>query len=235
MRAFSFFAAAALAAVVSAGSTDNAFNNPEGGYTFTAGKSTTLTWKNDTSGTVSLRLQTGKTTTADSGTEIASHIKNSGSYTWEVPDDLEKDRQYTVEIINDSDPESYNFAPYFTVAGATGTGSSTATSSASASSSAESTSATSTPESTASASSTDAASTTTGGGSSTMTTMTTTASPSSSSASSTAASSASASSSQSSSAASSSTSETSVPTNGAMANHVSGSMLAIVAGAIALM
>lgn len=71
MRAFSYFVAAALAAVVSAATTDNAFNNPEGGYTFTAGKPTTFTWKADTPGTVSLRLQTGKVTTASSGTEIA--------------------------------------------------------------------------------------------------------------------------------------------------------------------
>lgn len=71
MRAFSYFVAAALAAVAAARSTDNAFNNPEGGYTFTAGKSTTVTWNADTPGTVSLRLQTGKTTTASSGSEIA--------------------------------------------------------------------------------------------------------------------------------------------------------------------
>lgn len=71
MRSFTFFAAAALAAVASAASTENAFNNPEGGYKFTAGKSTTLKWSPDTDGTVSLRLQTGKTTTSTSGTEIA--------------------------------------------------------------------------------------------------------------------------------------------------------------------
>jgi hypothetical protein len=71
MRAFTCLAVSALAAVAAAGSNANPFNIPSGGYTFTVGKATTLTWNPTTSGTVSLRLQQGEVTTATDGTAIA--------------------------------------------------------------------------------------------------------------------------------------------------------------------
>lgn len=67
----SIIAAAAFSALVSASSTANPFSNPSGGYVFTAGDATTLTWDPTTSGTVSLRLQWGSVTTAESGDAIA--------------------------------------------------------------------------------------------------------------------------------------------------------------------
>lgn len=72
-------AAAAFSALVSAGSEANAFNNPKGGYTFTAGDATTLSWDPTTSGTVSLRLQWGSVTTAESGDAIACMSLSSNS------------------------------------------------------------------------------------------------------------------------------------------------------------
>jgi hypothetical protein len=72
MRTVISLATALCAALATAASTDNAFNNPAGGYQFTAGETTTLTWKADTPGTVSLLLQkAGGVTTANGGQTIA--------------------------------------------------------------------------------------------------------------------------------------------------------------------
>lgn len=71
MRAFICLAVSALAAVAAAGSNANPFNIPSGGYSFTVGQPTTLTWRPTTGGTVSLRLQHGELTTATDGTSIA--------------------------------------------------------------------------------------------------------------------------------------------------------------------
>lgn len=65
-----------LAALVAAKSTNNDFNNPAGGYTFTAGDSTTVTWDHKSGSTISLRLQSGSVTTATSGTAIACKSKS---------------------------------------------------------------------------------------------------------------------------------------------------------------
>src|SRR3954471_16448846 len=119
MRFFTSFAVAALAAIASASSTDNSFNIPTNGYTFKVGESTTLTWTPSTSGTVTLRLQWGAVTTANSGTVIASNIANDGSYTWEVPSNLAAQPDYTIEIISDNNDNDYNFLPRFTVEGST--------------------------------------------------------------------------------------------------------------------
>jgi hypothetical protein len=72
MRTFITIAAALFAGVASAtNSQANAFKNPSGGYTFTAGEPTTLSWNADAGTTVTLRLQYGAVSTANSGTIIA--------------------------------------------------------------------------------------------------------------------------------------------------------------------
>ena len=71
MRAFITLSAALFASLASASSTANAFKNPPGGYVFTAGESTTLSWNADSGTTVTLRLQHGETSTANSGIIIA--------------------------------------------------------------------------------------------------------------------------------------------------------------------
>lgn len=76
MRAFITLSAALFASVVSASSTANAFKNPAGGYTFTAGEPTTLEWDADSGTTVTLRLQYGETSTANTGTVIACEYNN---------------------------------------------------------------------------------------------------------------------------------------------------------------
>ncbi|KAJ5247009.1 cell wall protein [Penicillium chermesinum] len=249
----SIVAAVAFSALVAANNEANAFNNPPGGYQFTAGKPTTLTWNPDTTGSVSLRLQSGSVSTPNSGDVIADSIGNSGSYTWHVPENLVANQKYTIEIIDDSDSNEYNFLPPFTVAGATGsapasstsaattseaatTTSSEATTSTSASSSSASSSSSSSSSSTVastSASSTSASSTSassTSASSSSASTMTTSAS------SSTTASSSPTPTASSSTAPSSTASESSVPTaNAGVVNGVSGGMLAMVAGVFALL
>ncbi|KAJ5728629.1 uncharacterized protein N7483_003137 [Penicillium malachiteum] len=235
MRA-AIFAAVAFSALVAADDTANPFDNPEGGYTFTAGSPTTLTWDPTTSGTIDLRLQWDTVTTPETGESIVSDYDNTGSYTWDVPSDLVAGREYTVEILDSSDTNDYNFLPYFTVAGATASASATATSTSSSSTS-TSTSTTSTSTSTSSSSSTTATSTSTSSASST-TLSTKTSTKTSTSASSTKASSTatSTSSSSSSSSASSTASETSVPTaNAGGVTRVSGGLLAVAAGAAMLL
>lgn len=63
---------ALLAAVAAASSTRfNQFLNPPGGYTFTAGQPTALSWQANTPGSVSLYLEWGQVTTPSSGMLIA--------------------------------------------------------------------------------------------------------------------------------------------------------------------
>lgn len=138
MRSVLYLTVSALAAVVAA--QENPFNIPNGGYDFKAGSATTLNWKPTTSGTVTLKLQAGKDITPDSGDVIVgeyhpsgsclqphadlsciAHLPNSGSYQWTPPADLADRSDYSIEIIDDSDPNNYNFLPTFSVSGATGT------------------------------------------------------------------------------------------------------------------
>ncbi|KAF7713890.1 Uncharacterized protein PECH_006745 [Penicillium ucsense] len=217
MRAFTTLAAVLFAAIAYADDKANAFKNPTGGYQFTAGQPTTLNWKADAGTTVTLRLQYGAVTTADSGKVIAANIPNSGSYTWSVPADIVAQPDYTIEIIDDQDPSKYNFLPRFVVSGASTTPSSSSSASTMTSTTTVSTTSTATNTSTM----------TSGSASATPSTMTT--------ASSSAMSSSSASSSAtgtSTSSTSSTSASTSVPTsNAGVANRVSGGLLAVVAGA----
>jgi hypothetical protein len=81
-----FIVTSLLAALAAATSTDNDFSNPAGGYSFTAGSSTTLTWDHKVGSTVTLRLQSGSITTATSGTVIACKSPNlRGVYASDVP------------------------------------------------------------------------------------------------------------------------------------------------------
>ncbi|KAJ6019934.1 hypothetical protein N7499_004176 [Penicillium canescens] len=163
MRFFISFVVVALAAIASASSTDNSFNIPTNGYTFKVGEPTTLTWTPSTSGTVTLRLQWGVVTTANSGSVIASNIPNDGSYTWDVPSKLAAQPDYTIEIISDDNDNDYNFLPRFTVEGSivsvsTSTASKTSSTSSESSSSAASTSASTTDSSSSSTASSTSAS-----------------------------------------------------------------------------
>ncbi|OGE48262.1 hypothetical protein PENARI_c030G04936 [Penicillium arizonense] len=232
MRFFTSFAVAALAAIASASSKDNSFNIPTNGYTFKVGESTTLTWTPSTTGTVTLRLQWGAVTTANSGTVIASNIANDGSYTWDVPSNLAAQPDYTIEIISDDNVNDYNFLPRFTVEGSTVSVSSATASKTSSTSSESTSSATPTTTSDSSSSASTSSQTTMATSSSAASTSASTSASTTDSSSSSTASSTSASS----SAASSSATQSAVPTtNAGVANRVSGGLLAVVAGAIAML
>ncbi|KAL1965988.1 hypothetical protein VTN77DRAFT_4928 [Rasamsonia byssochlamydoides] len=228
-----FLTLSALAALAAAA--DNPFLIPNGGYTFTVGKPTTLEWTPTTSGTVSLQLQWGAVTTPDQGITIASNIPNSGSFTWTPPSNLVSEPDFTIRIIDDADPSDANFLPRFTVAGAAATASvtgasSTATSAAASTTAASSSAASTTlitttsPSSTASSSavsSTPASSSTLSSSASSSTTTTTSTTTTSSAPTSTSAS-----------------TTTSVPKlNGspAMSLNVPGVLMGLVLGAMALM
>ncbi|KAI9934436.1 hypothetical protein ASPWEDRAFT_43847 [Aspergillus wentii DTO 134E9] len=253
MRSAIYMSLSAFAAVVAAASS-NPFNNPAGGYSFKAGSPTTITWDPTTSGTVSLKLQWGNALTPDSGSEIASEIDNSGSYSWTPESSLADRDDYTVEIISDDDSSEVNYLPRFSVSGVTG--------SASTTEAASTTTGTASSSTTSDATTTDATTTTgattgttTGTASTTLTTQTSTSTDSTtsgsssspsptSSGSSTASSSAAATTSgasstsdassttDASSTSSPSASASTVPdTNSGMINRVSGGMMAIVLGA----
>ena len=63
--------------VLLATAADNAFNVPPGGYKFTAGLPTTLTWKPSTDGTVTLKLHKGSDITPESGIVLACKLNDN--------------------------------------------------------------------------------------------------------------------------------------------------------------
>ncbi|KAE8150993.1 Ser-Thr-rich glycosyl-phosphatidyl-inositol-anchored membrane family-domain-containing protein [Aspergillus avenaceus] len=247
MRSVFYLALSAIATLAAAASSANPFKIPSEGYSFESGQSTTLNWTPTSSGTITLKLQWGSVMTSNTGTTIAKNIANSGSYTWSVPSNLAAQPDYTVEIIDDDDTSQSNYLPRFTVAGATDvatTASSTSTASTSSSTGSSSTE-----------SMTESKTTTTGSSTQTPTTLSTvtgTTSGSSSTASSTGAASTSgagsttgtstggsststAKASSTNSASASASTTTIANVNAGMANRVSGGMLAIVLGAIAVL
>ncbi|KAL2869968.1 GPI anchored serine-threonine rich family protein [Aspergillus lucknowensis] len=215
MRSVFFLALSAVATLVAA--RDNAFNIPREGYEFSAGKPTKLSWDPSTEGTVTLKLQWGGAFDSSTGTTIASSIPNSGSYTWDVPASITDRSDYTIEIISDEDPNASNYLPRFTVEGAVA-----ATTTTSTETTTTETSSTRTPTST------------------TTTTSTTTESPTPSPTSTTSTTTSSTTTSTETSTESPTETPTDVPNvnddddNAGMTNRVSGSMLALALGVVAL-
>ncbi|EER28615.1 hypothetical protein D8B26_001114 [Coccidioides posadasii str. Silveira] len=108
-------------AAVAAAARENPFNNPSGGYRFAANMPTTLSWEPTTDGTVTLKLQKAGNITPSSGITIAANIPNSGSYVFVPSASLGPGSDYTIEIIDDNDPDNINFTPQFSITGTTGT------------------------------------------------------------------------------------------------------------------
>ncbi|OQO06299.1 hypothetical protein B0A48_08888 [Cryoendolithus antarcticus] len=104
-----------VAAQNSGNSSANAFVVPTSGISGTAGQTLNLQWTPTTSGTVSLILRSGASSDLNKGTTIASNIQNSGSYAFNIPSDVTRGSDYTVEIVDDSDSSIYNFTPYFVI------------------------------------------------------------------------------------------------------------------------
>ena len=69
MRSIFYLALSAFALLAAAA--DNPFNVPQGGFKFTAGQPTTVTWKPTTSGPVTLKLHKGSDITPESGIVLA--------------------------------------------------------------------------------------------------------------------------------------------------------------------
>ncbi|KAF3893291.1 putative GPI anchored protein [Trichophyton interdigitale] len=109
-----------FAAVAAAASLENPFSVPPGGYRFSAGTPTVLTWKPTTPGTVTLKLHMSSDITPQNGRVLVAHLENGGSYTFLPPSDLPQGGKYTIQILDDNDPNQYNFTPTFMVDGATG-------------------------------------------------------------------------------------------------------------------
>ncbi|KAJ9623515.1 hypothetical protein H2203_005777 [Taxawa tesnikishii (nom. ined.)] len=84
------------------------FNNYQNPF-----KPLTLNWTPTTSGTITLILRSGASNNLNAGTIIASGIDNSGSYTWTPSDSITRGSDYTVEIVDDSNPSNTNYTPYF--------------------------------------------------------------------------------------------------------------------------
>ncbi|KNG87865.1 GPI anchored protein, partial [Aspergillus nomiae NRRL 13137] len=243
MRSIFYLTLSAMASLAAAATGANPFNIPAEGYSFEAGEPTTLSWKPTTEGTVSLKLQWGAVLTANTGTTIAKNIANSGSFTWTPPANLAAQPDYTIEIFNDDDTSEVNYLPRFTVAGATAAPSTTASATTTAETTSATESATETTTNTKSATETHTtltkATASTASGTASATASGTSTESTSASASTTGTSTGSASTSteaSSTTSASASASTTTVASvNGGMVNRVSGGMLAIVLGAIAVL
>ncbi|KAN0086847.1 Ser-Thr-rich glycosyl-phosphatidyl-inositol-anchored membrane family domain containing protein [Elaphomyces granulatus] len=217
-----------FAALVAAGPNPISWNS----NTFTAGQSSTITWQPTTGGTVTLRLQWGSNPTPGSGITIASTIQNSGSVTWTPPSNLASQPDFTIVIVDDQDTSQTNYSPHFTISGLSGS----ATSSNVASSTLVSSVSSSAASSSAATSSSSSNSSTSSGSSSTPSSTVSSAS-SASSPSSTPSSTSSTSGSSSTPASSSGPTSTNVPNtkNAGMRLTVSGGMLAVVMGVMAVM
>ncbi|OXV06659.1 hypothetical protein Egran_05574 [Elaphomyces granulatus] len=218
-----------FAALVAAGPNPISWNS----NTFAAGKVSTITWQPTTGGTVTLKLQWGSNPTPDSGITIASTIQNSGSVTWTPPSNLASQPDFTIQIVNDQDKSQNNYSPHFTISGLTG---SSATSSNVASSTLVSSVSSSAASSSAATSSSDSS---TSSGSSSTPSSTVSSASSASSPSSTPSSTSSTSGSSSTPASSSgpAVTSTNIPNtkNAGIRLTVSGGMLAVVMGVMAVM
>lgn len=108
----------------------NPFNIPSTGLSCTAGQACDLKWTPTTSGTISLVLRNGASNDLAKGVTIASHITNSGEFTWLPSANLPRGSDYTIEIIDDSDTSETNYTPYFVIESTNTLQSTTATSGA---------------------------------------------------------------------------------------------------------
>jgi len=96
---------------------DNAFSLPAAGnyIGLKAGGSQTFTWTNLAGSTVTLTLRSGPNGDLSTGTVIADHIKNTGTFTWSIPSDQVEGATYAIEIINDDNTSDTNYTPQFVI------------------------------------------------------------------------------------------------------------------------
>ncbi|OCL06853.1 hypothetical protein AOQ84DRAFT_69090 [Glonium stellatum] len=91
----------------------NPFTIPRSGFSFTAGKASDINWTPTTNGTVSIMLRSGPSSNFEYGEMVASHIPNSGTYTWTPSTSITLGLNYVLEIVNDANLDQTNYSPYF--------------------------------------------------------------------------------------------------------------------------
>lgn len=103
--ALSSFASAAL----------NAFTSPLGGETLKGATTIDIQWKPDGGKNVKLILKKGDSKNLDDAEVIAANIPNSGTYKWEVPNDVASGKDYAFAI-EDLESEEVNYTGQFSLA-----------------------------------------------------------------------------------------------------------------------
>lgn len=124
MRFISALVASALAAVAVAqtGSESNPFTNSD--YTGIAtGTPITLTWTPTTDGTVTIELVQGDPGALKFVNVIQGGLENSGSYEWTPDPSIVESTDYALKIVDDNNPDNYNYTPRFTITSDTKTSS----------------------------------------------------------------------------------------------------------------
>ncbi|OBT90523.1 hypothetical protein VE02_01150 [Pseudogymnoascus sp. 03VT05] len=118
MRFISALLAGALAAVAAAqttGSQPNPFTNTDFSG-IAAGSPITITWTPTTQGTVTLELvhsDTGNSNDLKPVATIQASISNSGSYTWTPDSSIVNGGGYALKIVDDANPDEYNYTLQF--------------------------------------------------------------------------------------------------------------------------
>ena len=88
--------------------------SPNGGEAWNAGESYQITWNDNFSQNVSLKLYKGNTFS----TTIASSIESDGAYTWAIPSNSEYRDDYRIKITNVDNATVYDFSnSYFSING----------------------------------------------------------------------------------------------------------------------
>lgn len=93
----------------------NPFTIPRSGFSFKAGEASDINWSPTTNGTVSIILRSGPSSNFDHGEIIASHISNTGAYTWTPSTSITLGLNYVLEIVNDDNVDQTNYSPYFVI------------------------------------------------------------------------------------------------------------------------
>lgn len=93
----------------------NPFTIPRSGFSFKAGEASDIEWSPTTNGTVSIILRSGPSSNFGHGEIIASHISNTGTYTWTPSTSITLGLNYVLEIVNDDNLEQTNYSPYFVI------------------------------------------------------------------------------------------------------------------------
>ncbi|ELR06436.1 hypothetical protein VC83_08606 [Pseudogymnoascus destructans] len=139
MRFISALLAGALAVVAAAqtGTQPNPFTNTD--FTgIAAGKPITITWTPTTNGKVKLELvhsDTGNSDDLKPVSTIQASIPNSGSFTWTPSSSIVNGEGYALKIVNDANPDEYNYTLQFPIKTDTDAAAPTSASSTAASSS----------------------------------------------------------------------------------------------------